>query len=1642
MSAQPYGNEWIDYGQSYFKFPVQQDGAYRIDRNTLLNAGIPLSMIDPRNIQLFSRGMEVPLYISGESDGSFDPGDFIEFYGRGNDGFADSELYSNPLDQAHPLYSLFNDTIYYFLTWNASITNLRFQVETDVAFSSYAPSSYVLKESINSLTNDYFEGQTFLGGGTDPTYAPTEGWFDFYISLGSARNRFVPTVQRFVSGPPASVKWKLTGQSDYAPLNGDHHLRVQIAGTTFDTIYEGYQVIEKNLQVPVSALNATNTSFVFSSINDLGSAADRSAISYLEITYAHNLNFNNSQDYLFIVPDQTGQSKSYLNFTGLNFSGNVWVYDLTNGKRIRTVTTSSNHEVLIPNGGSEKECYVFSEGNVNSVSTLKAVNGNGMFTDIRDLEVGNAFLIISHPKLTTASSAYAAHRNSTGYGSVVLNVSDLYDQFAFGIVKHPLAIRHAVKYIVDSWNDSPEYLFLLGKSVKAHEHRKDPSLYVSSLVPSFGNPASDILMTAGYKSGPFEPLIPTGRLSASSNQQVLDYLDKVQEYENNQPQPWMKNALHFAGGFSKSESDRFSSYLNLFGDVLSDTLFGANVRTFQKSTSEPFQVSLADSIQSLINRGTSFMTFFGHSSTTGGFDQNVDDPEFYNNKGRYPLVVGNSCFTGNIHEPQGNSTSEKFVLTSDRGAIAFLASVDLGYESYLRDYSLPFFKSIAHVNYGKPLAEHTTYAIRQIQGSAGNFGYRSVAFLMTLHGDPAIVINSPALSDLSILAPDVTTNPSPLTTQTDSFELVLDIYNFGRATGDSVQIEVARTFPDLQTELTSVVTSPVNYNSQVRIKLPVYQEKNGGFNRFDITIDPSNFIQEYNESNNFVSVIYFIKSGDIVPVMPYRYAVVPNQNLRLKASTGYSFEKFQEYEFQLDTNASFAFPLESTSQSGVGGVYEWSPQILRSMIPGEVYFWRARNKAGGINSIWRSSSFRYIPGRRGWSQDHFDQITENELQFLYTDSLVKQFKFLPSVKQLACQTSSTTDISQLGNILYKIDADLMEYGGCGLGPAIHIAILDSLSFEPWGTPYMGENSSNYFGQVNFDGNCGKPRVQRFFIFRANNAAQLAGLKDLLNNKVPNGNYILAWTWVRNDFSVWDALDPGLRAVFSNMGASGIGSISNDTLPYIFFVKKGKPATAAEVIGNGPNEFVYLKANLSNFSSYGSVLADRIGPSSRWDSLAWNVFSPDNPLADSARLNISSLNETYLNKSLFAAIDKNMNSLDLNSLDANIRPFMEMDAFLSDVQFQTAPQLDEWTVYYEGVPELAINARLTFDFHRDTVQEGELIKLEYHIENISDYNADSVLVSYYVIDRNRQRRDIATKRLSPIDSDSGIVDGIEFSSLGLKGINTLVVEVNPGFDQIEQSYFNNIGQLPFYVTSDLISPILDVTFDGRHILDGEIVSARPNINIELSDENEFLILDDTSDFQVFLSDVNQTEHRLYFTNTSRQYSMEFTPAGGKKNKARVTLEPKLGIDGIYSLRVVATDRSKNESGLANYRISFEVINRSTITNLLNYPNPFSTSTRFVFVLTGSKVPDNIQIQIMTVSGKLVKTVDLSELGPVHIGRNISSYAWDGKDEYGDKLANGVYLYRVNTRLGGAAIEQRSTSADKYFKNGFGKMVILR
>jgi hypothetical protein len=241
-----------------------------------------------------------------------------------------------------------------------------------------------------------------------------------------------------------------------------------------------------------------------------------------------------------------------------------------------------------------------------------------------------------------------------------------------------------------------------------------------------------------------------------------------------------------------------------------------------------------------------------------------------------------------------------------------------------------------------------------------------------------------------------------------------------------------------------------------------------------------------------------------------------------------------------------------------------------------------------------------------------------------------------------------------------------------------------------------------------------------------------------------------------------------------------------------------------------------------------------------------------------------------------------------------------------------------------------------------------------------------------------------------------------------------------------------------VQQDKINPLLDVTFDGIHILNNDIVSAKPIILMQLKDENKFLAMNDTASFKIFIQKPNSSiAERIYFGAY-----MNFIPAELPNNSCKINYTPLLTQDGMYQLLVQARDKSDNKAGTLDYRINFEVINKNTITEVMNYPNPFSTATRFVFTLTGSELPIDFRIQIMTITGKVVREINQNELGPLRIGRNITSFAWNGKDQFGDKLANGVYLYRVITKMDKQNVEKKETAADQYFKKGWGKMYLIR
>jgi len=1656
LFSQSFTNDWIDYNKQYYKIKVYEDGIYRVDYTTLLNAGIPVGSIHPQQFQVYSRGKEQYIYVDGTgiSDTIFNPGEFIEFYGEKNTGWLDTSWYSTSAEHANPNISLYTDTSIYFLTWETSGTARRLTLENDLVFSGYTPANYFLFESRKDLYSNFYGGVYQSSGGFDlydSEFTESEGWAG--PSFTSAYSISTPTPNIYSSGSSAIAECVLIGTNLQT-----HTVSVKIGlGGNNNLTYPAIKVNKLSYNVALTDLGNLNTTFTFT---PSGQSPDRNAVGFISIKYPHTFDFGGSSSSKMNILDNIVQSKSYLEIVNFITTSTCWIYDLNNNKRIKTAINGSTLKALVPNSGGEKECYLFSESSINTINNLEDVGilGNAKFTDYTIKDPDSAFIIISNSKLYNDSfgnnhvQEYLLHRSSFiggGHNVVLADIDELYDQFAYGIRKNPMAIRGFCDYALQNWTTPPQHLLLIGKSVANAYSRNSASNYGKLLLPTFGHPPSDILLTASLIDSTLEPAIATGRIATPTGEKVGEYLNKIKEFDINQlmnipsqiksEEEWKKQIIHLAGGVG-SQNTLFKQWLNGYEQIVEDTSFGGRVHLFSKNSSDPIQITVSDSIKNLINNGISMITFFGHASGSG-FDQNIDDPDSYTNTdGKYPLLIANACLVGDIHQPFYSSNSESWVL-HERGVIGFLASVAYGLTTPLNVYSLKLHEKIGQTMYGETIGKCIKSTIRDIQNQSVN---KSTYLQMTLHGDPAVVLNSRPKPDYTITISDVYTYPPDISADLDSFDLNMIVTNIGKAINQELSLKVTRRYPPEanipDTTIYYLNFPATHYKDTIKLKLPVDIINGVGFNQFDIRIDDSQLITELSEVNNDIIYTIWIKTDDISPVYPYEYAVIPNPITSLKATTGDPFAKIETYAFEIDTNDFFNPPLHSIKITHDGGVVEWNPAndpALNSLLNGStdstVYFWRVRKDSNDINDtnhIWRESSFQYISGKQGWGQAHFHQFKNNQFNLLDYDKPNRRFEYIKTPKELKCTTIGSawgnTDWLSTG---YKINGSPQISSSCNTPAAILIAVIDPVTLLPWST-------------TNNPAPCtGSPR--NGFVYHISDSTQRLNMSNFLLS-VPDSHYILAYTF---RYGLTDLWEPAIINTFLSIGWTEILNVGNN-IPFAFFIKKGAQSTVIQNVGNSSTATVNLSAQLKTNWDFGYMTSTAVGPTATWKSLHWKYKSLEPN--DSVRLKVFGIDnngtETVI-PSLQSLPPDSANIFNLNSrIDASNYPYLKLRASIGDDSLKTAAQLSSWHILLDEVPESAINPSKFLSFYNDTLQEGENMNLSTVIENISEFDMDSLLVSFWVVDRARNIHTLPDIRYKPLlQTPDTILTNVSFSTEGLSGLNSLWIEVNPinpntgTFNQLEKYHFNNLAEKDFYVIGDITNPMVDVTFDGVHILDGDIVSTEPQIIIELKDENKYLALDTNSLLEVY---IKQPGENLYTLIPYDNNILTFLPANLPNNKARVTYNPIFTKDGIYELMVQATDISRNESGDNKYLISFEIISKPSITSVMNWPNPFSTSTKFVFTLTGTDVPQDFRIRIMTISGRIVREIFASELGPLHIGRNISQFSWDGTDEFGDQLANGIYLYKVDIRLDGNAMEIRETNADQYFHKGYGKMYLMR
>src|SRR5688572_23734724 len=306
-----FGNEWIVPGQQYYKIPVGKDGIYRLTYSDLQSAGIIPGNLDPRRIQIFHRGIEQHIHVEGEIDAVFNPTDYLEFYGRKNDGASDTELYK--LDtQPHTYYNLYNDTTFYFLTVNP-LAQLGLRMNDDETTSPVIPAeAFHYDQKLRVLTTQYATGQVYNTYLQNSFFETGEGWTGDEIGQNSFIDYVIDNIlfTSQTSGNP-QLEIQVVGRADVS-----HSVEVSVGPSVPSRIvstlnFPGAEVRTIPVALNWSDIGADGRMIVRVRALGVGGAADRLSASYIKVTYPQNFNQAGATEKVFQLKENVS-NKSYI----------------------------------------------------------------------------------------------------------------------------------------------------------------------------------------------------------------------------------------------------------------------------------------------------------------------------------------------------------------------------------------------------------------------------------------------------------------------------------------------------------------------------------------------------------------------------------------------------------------------------------------------------------------------------------------------------------------------------------------------------------------------------------------------------------------------------------------------------------------------------------------------------------------------------------------------------------------------------------------------------------------------------------------------------------------------------------------------------------------------------------------------------------------------------------------------------------------------------------------------------------------------------------------------------------------------------------------------------------------------------------
>ena len=689
-SVASYADHSVLQTGTWYKLAVGTTGIYKLSFEDMQSMGITATAIDPRNIRIYSNGggmtpepnstyrtddlKENAIFVNGEQDGTFGPGDYILFYGESQDTWS----YNTEDKLFHHKKNIYADKTYYFLNWDKG-PGKRLQTDpgsnqpANIAVTRFNDFGFYEMDNINLLKSG-------------------REWYDKeYFDVTSSREysftfpNIDPTYPAVVTAVVAARS--TAGSSSFTiAANGNN-----IGSVSIPSVPDQFLATYARQRSATGEFTASDPAITIKLTYNRQSVSAIGYLNYIELNVSRQLTMSGPQ--MAFRNTLTSGADRILEYKITTQGQALTVWDVTRmGDPKAVTTTSSSNMITFKVATDTLSEYIAFDGTsfLTPENTGKIAN--------QDLHgAGNFdYIIVSYPPFVPEAERLATfHREHDGYNVLVTTTDVVYNEFSSG-AQDVSAIRDFMRMEYDKApsGSKPRYLLLFGDASYDFKSRTDNN---TNMVPAFQSQESldptNTYVTDDYfvllnesegKAAAGKLDMGVGRLPVRSLEEATSAVNKIIYYCENSLK--VKNDWRNVLCFVADDGD-VNLHMNQVEDLTTSIHTTYPVYNIDKIYLDAYQQEstpggqrcpeVNDALNKRVEKGALIVSYTGHGGEVGWAHERileVPDINSWTNMDNMPVFVTATCEFSRYDDPERASAGELVFTNPNGGGIALFTT--------------------------------------------------------------------------------------------------------------------------------------------------------------------------------------------------------------------------------------------------------------------------------------------------------------------------------------------------------------------------------------------------------------------------------------------------------------------------------------------------------------------------------------------------------------------------------------------------------------------------------------------------------------------------------------------------------------------------------------------------------------------------------------------------------------------------------------------------------------------------------------------------------------------------------------------------------------------------------------------------------